>query len=262
MKTLLDSGREGLSLAGFEIIDMHAHLGPFAYSIPDLSSASLVQVMDRIGVTRMVCSHVSCMAGDAAQGNREVLAAMRAFPGRIMGYVVLPPDSARAVQEEAERCLAEGFAGFKVHNANGIPYRHAAYEPAYKLADERRLPVLLHTWGEPAVLQEVSELAARYPGATFLVAHAGSANESAYVALVRERPNVGLDLAFSQSPRGLVKRFVDAVGAGRVVWGSDVYCFSQTQQIGKVLGADIAEEDKRRILSGNARRILAGAGLE
>ncbi len=45
-------------------------------------------------------------------------------------------------------------------------------------------------------------------------------------------------------------------GVEKVVWGSDVYCFSQTQQIGKVLGAKIPDKAKSQILSGNARRLL------
>jgi predicted TIM-barrel fold metal-dependent hydrolase len=54
-----------------------------------------------------------------------------------------------------------------------------------------------------------------------------------------------------------VERGVAAIGADKIVWGSDAYCYGLPQQIGKVLGAKISDADKEKILAGNARRILA-----
>jgi len=65
-----------------------------------------------------------------------------------------------------------------------------------------------------------------------------------YVAMANEHANVYLDLAYSRSPRGLVAELVERVGVAKVVWGSDAYFFNQAQQIGKVLGARIADADK------------------
>ena len=104
--------------------------------------------------------------------------------------------------------------------------------------------------------EAVRSVAPRYREVSLLLAHSGCVKEDEYIRVAADFPNVYLDPTFSGSPRGLIGRFVDAVGAGKVVWGSDVYFFSQTQQIGKVLGADIADEDKVMILSRNAQRIL------
>jgi predicted TIM-barrel fold metal-dependent hydrolase len=257
MTDLLECGRTGQRVPIPGIIDMHGHLGRFAYAVPKLEARSIVAVMDRIGVEAMVCSHVECCLGvDPVRGNDEVLAAARAFPGRVLGYVGVWPCGEGHVRAEVERCLHAGFVGVKVHCEQGFPYTYPAYTPAYQAAHERRLPVLLHTWGGAKEFTEIAELAGRYPEASFLLAHAGSRNEGEYLRMAREHPNVFLDTALSFSPRGCVARLVAGAGLEKVVWGSDVYCFSQTQQIGKVLGARISDEAKTQILAGNARRLL------
>jgi predicted TIM-barrel fold metal-dependent hydrolase len=256
MKSLLDRARDGESLADLDIVDLHGHLGTVGFAIPDSSAAALVEVMDAVGVAQIACSTMSAWSPAAAAGNDEVLAAMRDFPGRILGYVAVWPADAAAVREEVEKRLAQGFTGIKLHNANGFEYDDPAYEPAFAIAHERRLPVLLHTWGEEKTFRAVRPLAEKYPDAALILAHAGAADEAGYAQIARDCPGVWLDPTLSAAPRGLFARFAEAVGADRIVWGSDAIFLSLTQQVGRVLGAKLADEDKQKILSGNARRIL------
>jgi len=257
MSRLLELGRLGQPLPVAGITDMHGHLGRYAFAIPDLTPASVVRGMDRLGVARTVCSHMRCMSADIVRGNREVWAAMREFPGRILGYASVWPASARQVRDEVRWAVDHGFVGLKLHNANGFSYQAPAYEPAYAVANERHWPVLFHTWGEAKVLDEVRALARQYPDAVFLTAHAGCGNEEGYVQLARDCANVYLDPCLSRAPRGLFDRFAAAVGADRIVWGSDVLFLSQAQQLGRILGARISDADKRLILATNAGRMLA-----
>jgi predicted TIM-barrel fold metal-dependent hydrolase len=213
--------------------------------------------MDRLGVHTILVSHMQCTSHRVQRGNDEVLAAMREFPGRVLGYVAVSPATGETDAEMA-RCLGLGFTGLKLHSYSGFSYTDPVYAGVLARANERRLPVLLHTWGTAADFAAVAELASRYPQTSILVAHAGAGNgEAECMRVVRDHANVYLDLALSIGPRGLVARFVDGVGADRVVYGSDCYCFSMTQQIGKVLGADIPDAAKRRILSLTAQRLLA-----
>ncbi|MBN2307388.1 MAG: amidohydrolase family protein, partial [Candidatus Hydrogenedentes bacterium] len=167
------------------------------------------------------------------------------------------PSSADDVRADVEAGLAAGATGLKLHNVNGVPYSSPAYEPAFALANERRMPILFHSWGQEAEFEQFREIARRYPDTALLLAHTGSKEEEEYVRVARDCDNVYLELALSACPRGLVKRLVDNAGAGKVVWGSDVCFINQAQQLGKVLGARIPDDDKERILSGNARRILS-----
>jgi len=235
---------------------MHGHLGPWSFAIPDLSPAGLLATMDRIGVARILVSHTSCISGDVSYGNDVVAAAIAEHPGRIEGYVALFPADAEFVAAETARCLDAGFIGLKLHNCNGFPYTDPAYAPALAVANERRLPVLLHTWGRAEEFRAVRALTEKYADIAWLLAHSGCVNADEYGRIGRECPNVYLDLAYSAAPRGLVKTLVDSAGAEKVIWGSDALFLCMPQQIGRVLGAEIGEEDKLKVLSGNARGIL------
>ncbi len=254
---LLDRVRRGECLRDLDITDVHGHIGRYNFSIPDTSVATMVSTMDRVGIARLITSHMRCMSGDVSWGNDRVAEAMREFPGRVLGYLSFWPSDAAAVRRELERHAGAGFSGIKLHNANGFAYDHPAYEPGYGFANERRMLALFHTWGGEQEFKELRVVSARYPDLSILLAHSGCANEDGYIRMAAECPNVYLDLAFSRSFRGLVARLVRAAGADRVIWGSDGYFFDQAQQLGKVAGADIPEADKRSILSGNAARLLA-----
>ena len=257
MTTLLERGRRGERLDDLDIVDIHGHLGRSPFGVPELSPASLVATMDRLGVATSVCSHTHCMYAGWSDANGEVLDAIRAFPGRIAGYLVLWPSSADDVKREAERYLDAGFMGVKLHNATGFRYTDLAYGPALAAADERRMPVLLHTWARDDEFEDVERLATAYPHASFILAHSGvSGSIDAYGRLARDWANVHLDLCMSLTPPGHVDRLVAAAGVDKVLWGSDAIFLNMTQQLGKVLGARLDDDDKRRLLSANARRLL------
>ena len=262
MSTLLEMAREGRAL-DLEILDMHGHLGHPRFAVPDPSPAAMVASMDRLGIRSTVCSHMTCMGRDVEYANAEILAATRAFPGRILGYAAVYPSDARTVRRSVSRWLGEeGFVGLKLHCTNGFDYTDAAYEPAYALAARRRLPLLFHAWGSDASLPQISRVAERHGEAPILLAHSGSEDEQAFICMAQRHPNVYLELCFSRSPRGLVERFVEAVGAEKIIWGSDCHFMSNAQQLGKVVGADIPEQAKRQILADNARRILDDAATD
>ncbi len=256
MSELLARARRGEPLTGADIIDMHGHLGRWQFAIPDTSAEGLVATMDRLGVRTVVCSHMSCMHGRVARGNRAVARAVRDHPGRIEGYATLWPSSPGDVRTEALRCFEAGFVGVKLHNINGFDYTDEAYAPALAEADARRMPVLLHTWGKQEEFRQVRQLSETYPQTSILLAHAAASSKDEYVRVARDCPNVYLDTCLSAAPRGLIAELAAGAGAGKLVWGSDAVFLSMPQQLGRVLAADIAEPDRLAILSGNARRIL------
>ena len=85
------------------------------------------------------------------------------------------------------------------------------------------------------------------------MAHAGGRWEEAG-RVIREFPNIGVDLSGGEPEDGIVECLVDALGADRIFWGSDAPGRSFAVQMSKVLAADITETDKDRILGGNIRR--------
>ena len=257
MTSLLECGRLGKPLTGYDVIDAHAHLGRYDYAVSDFSAESVVAVMDRLGVGQIMFSSLECIGSHVREGNDEVLQAMRDFPGRVLGYVVVWPESPKAVRREVEERLAQGFVAIKFHIGNGFDYTDAAYAPAFEIANERRLPVLLHTYGAQAGLGQVPELAERYPEATFLLAHAGVGTIEEYTRVAREHEHVYLDLCTSMCPVGVVEQLVSDAPVEKILWGSDCQFLNLPHQLGKLQGADIPEEAKKQLLSTNARHILS-----
>ena len=260
MSTLLAQARQGEALDA-EIIDSHGHVGRYAFAIPDVSPRSMVESMDRLGIRTILCSSMRAASQDVESGNAEVLEAMQAHRGRILGYVAVYPFDQQQVRRSVERWLEAGFIGLKFHNQNGFAYDEPAYEPAYAIANERSLPLLFHTWGAESGLGEIGAIADRHPQASFLLAHSGVSDEEVYVELARRHANVYLELCVSRSPRGLVARLVEAVGAEKVIWGSDCCFLNIAQQLGKAIGADVPDQTKRLILGENIKRILDKAQM-
>jgi predicted TIM-barrel fold metal-dependent hydrolase len=74
--------------------------------------------------------------------------------------------------------------------------------------------------------------------------------------VVRGLPNVTIDLGGFDPTAGVVEMAVRELGARRILYGSDVPGRSFASQLAKVVGADIAEADRRLILGENLRRLL------
>jgi predicted TIM-barrel fold metal-dependent hydrolase len=233
---------------------MHGHYGKApAFPIWGGDADDLVAEMDRVGIEKLIVSHQAVLTPNVVWGNDRVLEAISRYPGRILGYATCYPVNDKLGIEEIKRCIDAGMHGIKLHNSSGIAYTAAECGPVWELADVRKLPVLLHTWGDIDKLEPVFE---KYRNAPILLAHAGSEKPEMYVEYAKRYDNLHLELCFSRAPYGLVEYFVREVGAERILWGSDAPWMAFGQQIGRVIFADIPEEDKKRILVENPAKIL------
>lgn len=260
MGAILERARQFECLSDLKIIDVHCHVGPwFNFRIPQAGSVeSMLEVMDRVGVQYACVTACLSIGPDMKRGNDWVLAIRSRYPRRILGYCTVNPNYAREIPAELERSYAGGCRAIKLHDFHGRRYDDAGYQAAYEFAEERHLPVLVHTWGKGngSVL---ASMAARYPRALFIFAHAGSADREEYVRWSRELPNAYIDLVFSAMPYGSVEYFVQRSPVEKILYGSDMPFMNLPQQIGKVLMARASDEVKRKILSENARRIFRQA---
>ena len=65
-----------------------------------------------------------------------------------------------------------------------------------------------------------------------------------------------METATDDSYFGRFERVVEVAGPDRIVYGSDMPLFDARQEVGKVVTADISDEDKRKILGLNAIKLL------
>ncbi len=198
---------------------------------------------------------------DLRRDNDDVLRAVKHAKGRVLGFVYLNPKHVQASLSELKRCVENGpMVGVKLWIAQRCNHddTNALVHQAKKLG----VPILQHTYqrtgdnlkGESSP-GDLSVLANRHPEATFIAAHTGN-NWELGLRRLRQDKNVFCEICGSDPTAGMVEMAIREVGADRVLYGSDIPGRSFASQIAKVKGADVSEEDKRKILGGNLKKIL------
>jgi len=243
------------------VIDMHGHMGPF-YGIyfPRAEAEQMIRSMDAAGV-RLLCfaHHAALNAPDV--GNATALAAAQEFPGRLRVYLSVNPQYPELAARELAGFDAHrhAYVGLKFLSAyHRVCLDDARYQPALEFAQERRLPVLLHTWGGCAYagMDQILKAAHRYPGIQFLLGHSLHGKWDDAVRVAQEAPNTWLELTAEVGLRGVVELLVERAGSDRMLYGTDLPWFDEHHYIGNLLAADITDEDRHRILHRNAEKIL------
>jgi len=198
---------------------------------------------------------------------------MAIYPDEIIGFVrgwCSDPTSPATV----EKFIIEyGFKGIKLHDEGAWPLTGLlGGHPIFLKAEELAVPVLIHTFHEEEGLSAdmhnelaggtahfpvslMAELGKRYPGVTFIFAHAGMMWVKAFQA-AQPYPNLCFDVSGFDPERGVVEQAVSVLGAERIFFGSDAPGRAYAAQLAKVLYADISERDKTLILAENAARLL------
>jgi predicted TIM-barrel fold metal-dependent hydrolase len=237
------------------IIDAHGHIGQWpATYVPYGHAEDMLVSMDRLGIERACLSAFAAVGPDYVRGNDMVADALRRWPDRFTGYAALNPNYPEDTGRELRRCFDElGMRAIKLHcDLHDYPMDGENYREVFEFAEERELTILIHG-------AMVKDILRQYPHVNVLSAHVGlwdGRSQNDVIELAKSCDNVYLDLAASLSYRGALKRMVDEVGADRIVHGSDFPLMDPGFQLGRVIYADISEEDKRKILRDNAIRLF------
>jgi len=243
------------------IYDMHGHMGHWpAIYMPSQSPQAMLHSMDNAGV-KMLCfsSHEALFSPDT--GNDVTAAAVRRWPDRFRGYMVINGNYMDIVEHDLARfdSLRDVFVGFKfLAGYHGVPIDDARYDKVWDFANERKLIVLSHTWGNnnlngPKQIRNVVE---KHPEVRFLMGHSCHGAWEEAVRLATQFPNVYCELTAVFECNGTIELFVEHGAAERTVFGVDLPWFSPLHGLGCVLSADITDEDRHNILHRNAEKLL------
>jgi hypothetical protein len=224
------------------LIDVHAHFYTSLSPRGDWQAVNVRRLAAgrRIGITTHVASVLGSWGlrspvyfpsvADVRHANDAMLALCEAHGLLVRGYCVVNPNYTEAALAEIERCRAAGLIGIKL--AASRRANDPLLDPIAALAAGRDMPILHHVWQhrrrdwpnqEASDAGELAELAARHPGARFILAHIGGGGDWQHsLRVLRDVPNVWVDLSGSGIDGGMLEAALEAVGARRLVWGADV----------------------------------------
>ena len=256
-----EKAMKGLKLDEIFIMDCHAHGGYWnTQHIPGNMPEDMIRSMDWIGVDMAMISSQAAIASSNGWGNDITVGMTLKYPDRFYGYVVINPHYPESHKEEIERCFVfPGMKGLKIHpNTHGVPPDHYNYQLCYETANERRCPMLIHTWGRDSVVK-VGQMAERYPNARLIMGHYGGPEKGAMseaVNVVNKHENVYADITISYMYEGNLEWLVKEAGAKKVLYGTDLPFIDARPNFGRVALAEISDEDKTDIFGRNMKRIL------
>lgn len=255
-----ERARLGKPLDDVLIIDCHSHIGAYChFHAPCNDAEGMLASMDALGVnTVMITAHAS-IGPDYIYGNDLVIDAVQRYPDRFWGYVTVNPHYPADMRHEIDRCMTiPGMKGIKLHpSCHSVPIDYENYRPAYEYANERRLPILIHTWGSGQILT-VDKLAGQYPQAKFIMGHSGGdvlAMEEA-IKVVNRHENVYGDLALSMVREGNVEWLLEKMGPDKVLYASDMPFFDPRPAFGRVALSRLNEQQKADVFGLNLIRLL------
>jgi predicted TIM-barrel fold metal-dependent hydrolase len=206
------------------------------------------------------------------RSNDYVLASLRRFPDRLVGFACLNPEHPDAL-EEGERCLRAGMKGIGELALYGSPGPRSwkeLFSPLARLAAVWDVPLLLHT-NEPVghlypgkerlPAWDLYDLIQSFPETKFILAHWGGGLWW-YQLLKREVRevliNVYVDTAaspFLYRPE-IYRYAIEILGVDKILFGSDYPLLKPDRYKKELLEARIGEEDRRTIFGGNAQKLL------
>ena len=250
----------GWAAKGIPIVDVHLHDKLPGAPIPPYPPAAYDAALDRQGIAHGVCSSVTAIFYDIEQGNEEMARFLERVP-RLRGYVVVDPRYVDESVRELRRLKGDSrFVGVKIHGQYSKTLTRA---PAM-----RRLFAELAPYGKPVLIhnsgvdwpEALVELAQAHPDLPIIAAHAGYGDDPhpTHDAALRvaPAPNIFIEFCSTYLATGAIRRGIEAVGADRVLFGSDFPLIAQPYMLAAYEDAGLSREEADRILFRNARALF------
>ncbi len=255
---------ERLRPAHTEVIDAHTHLG-LDEDGRSLTLEQLLSQLDRADARRACVFplHDPDRRPSYSLPNDRVLAWAAESEGRLVPFCRLDP--AEEPLAEAERCLAAGARGIKLHpRAQDFDFDGPEMAAVFSLAEAAGVPILIHAGrGLPPLADGLVELALTHPGAVLILAHGAICDQGILTTRLAEHPGVLYDMSCF-FPIDVIELFA-RVPAERIVFASDPpYGLPATtlyMALRVAAQARLEEATTRTVLGGTMAALLDGGTL-
>jgi predicted TIM-barrel fold metal-dependent hydrolase len=246
------------------------------YSDPKAKIATadeLIADMDKSGIDVSVIVNIGWTTHElCVETNDYIIDAVARFPGRLVGFGAVQPQSTKAAVKEIERCAKAGLKGIGEMRSDMQLCDlddEMVISPFVEALDHHKLILLTHAsepvghsyQGKGGITPDVLyHFIATYPQLTIVCAHWGGGLPfySLMPEVKKAMKNVYFDTAaspFLYSP-DIYNQVVKLVGADKILFGSDYPLMPQRRPLEEIEALELNQETKELILSGNARRLL------
>ncbi|MEU4563169.1 amidohydrolase family protein [Actinoplanes sp. NPDC023936] len=238
---------------------------PIHYREDERTRLSILRRLGVVTFTALVYAHKPGMSAWLNDWCREFTAGV---PGCVPSATFFPEPGVGAYVREA---LDHGARVFKSHlQVGGYDPGDPLLDPVWGMLAEAGVPVVCHCGSGPTPGAftgpgPISEVLARHPSLTLVVAHCGSPEYAAFLDLAAAHPRVHLDttMAFTDFlnglapyPKDLVPKLADL--GDRIVLGSDFpnipYPYAHQIEVLDRLG--LGDDWLRAVLHDNGARLL------
>jgi hypothetical protein len=207
--------------AGSAVVDAHTHLG-LDEDGRSLEPEALLAALDEVGVGTRACVfplHDPERRPAYRTPNDRVLAWARESGGRLVPFCRLDPFDEPVA--EARRCLALGARGIKLHpRAQAFTFAEPAAAAIFEVARDAGVPILIHAGRGMGRMDDLAELALRFPEVPLVLAHAAIADQAMFATRLADHPAVLYDTSCF-SAIDVIELFA-RVPAERIVFASDI----------------------------------------
>lgn len=247
------------------IVDAHMHMGMMPnYYLPDGGFKPALKLMDDLGIDYGMQMHMSGFMQMPEYAFHESERIFQDSNNRIFyGLIFDPNNSSESLSWIKKSMKSEGCVCIKIHPSLHQVYADdSSYHVIWQFAQDQHKPIVSHTWAisDYNPTQKFSTpdhfvtYLEKYPDVQLVMGHGGGRYEGHKLAveIAKTHPNVMLDTSGDVNIYGLLKYQVDAIGAERIVFGSDTNMMDPRGTMGKILAADISETQKKLILGDNS----------
>jgi hypothetical protein len=277
------------------IVDFHTHVVPsgikerradyvgrdacfsLLYAEPKAKLATAEEViasMDEHEIDKSVILNLGWVSHElCVETNDYILEAIVRYPERLIGFCVIQPLAGDKALKELERCARNGVKGIGEMRPDVQDFDlkdSSVMRPVIETAVKHNLIFLTHAsepvghqyFGKGNITPEaIYPFILNFPDLKVVCAHWGGGLP--FYALMPEvaeaLSNVYFDTAatpFLYKPQ-IFKQVADIAGSDKILFGSDYPLLSPKRIIDQLESTGLSQEDKAKILGGNAQRLLS-----
>ena len=239
------------------LIDVHAHWGPWFFSMEVGPIEVNLELMDRFGIDLQLVSSIEGIVYDAPAGNRA-LAEQLPADDRLRGMLVVDPRRLDEARADLRDLVAgnDRWVGAKIHTEySRTPITTPAMQAAIELTTEFGLPTLVHTWGDTVL--DLADLAARVPGSRLIAGHMGAGSWRQVPEAARRADNLWFEPCWSAPDSDRIRWILDRIGPTRLMFGTDATLIDPSVALGALTAAALTPPEAEAVHWQNAKSLFS-----